>query len=68
MIGKSTIVIAVLLCISSVTCWWEIGHMTVAQIAEKRLKTIGEAAALDKFNQLVKAFSSLTDGRSNTFV
>lgn len=36
------LIVAVVLCVGTVTCWWEVGHMAVAQIAEKRLKAIGE--------------------------
>lgn len=54
--------------LSVATCWWEVGHMAVAQIAEKRLQELNQSAALDKMNQLIKAFANLSDGRSNTFV
>jgi hypothetical protein len=54
--------------LSSVNCWWELGHLLVAQISEKRLKNIGETHSLDRFNELIDAFAELTDGRSNTFV
>lgn len=29
------------LCFGTTLCWWEVGHMAVAQIAEKRLKSLG---------------------------
>jgi hypothetical protein len=51
-----------------VGCWWEIGHLLVAKIAEKRLMSLGEATALAKFNTLIHAFEDFTDGRSNTFI
>ena len=54
--------------LSVATCWWEVGHMAVAQIAEKRLQELNQSVALDKMNQLIKAFANLSDGRSNTFV
>jgi hypothetical protein len=54
--------------LSSVNCWWEFGHLAVAQIAEKRLKNLGETAALSKFTTLIDAFAELTDGRSNSFI
>lgn len=38
---KSPLFLALVLCLVSVNCWWEIGHITVAQIAEKRLKALG---------------------------
>lgn len=60
-------VVFAVLCVS-VSCWWEVGHMVVAQIAEKSLNLLGENVALAKFTTLVKAFENLTDGRSNTFV
>ena len=67
---KVTITGILLLCLSlsSVTAWWEIGHMTVSQVAQLRLQDLGETTALDKFTELIVAFSNLTDGRTNTFV
>lgn len=57
-----------LMLLSVATCWWEVGHMAVAQIAEKRLKELNQSVALDKMNELIKGFASLSDGRSNSFV
>lgn len=31
------IILIIAICLSTVSCWWEIGHMAVSQIAEKRL-------------------------------
>lgn len=28
-------------CLATANCWWEVGHMAVSQIAEKRLKSLG---------------------------
>lgn len=42
--------------------------MAVTQIAEKRLKELGQTDALEHMVQLVQAFAPLSDGRSNTFV
>jgi len=38
---KSPYILILIFCLASVNCWWEIGHITVAQIAEKRLKNLG---------------------------
>lgn len=38
---KTIALVTILMCLSSVTCWWEVGHMTVTQIAEKRLTELG---------------------------
>ena len=56
------------ICLVSVSAWWDIGHMTVAQIAVNRMQDLGHQDALDKFTKLIEGFSNLTDGRSNSFV
>lgn len=54
--------------LASASCWWEIGHMTVAQIAANYLKDQGHEQALNKFTALIDGFANLSDGRTNTFV
>lgn len=65
---KIILLLTVVLCLTGVHCWWQIGHMAVSQIAEKRLAQLGQTVALSKFTSLIKAFENLTDGRTNTFV
>ena len=66
-IGASSLLVFSI-CLMSVAGWWDTGHMTVAQIATNYLKSTGGENALNKFTQLVEAFSNLTDGRTNSFV
>lgn len=49
-------------------CWWELGHILVAQVAKDRLVQLGKTSALDKFTQLITALNNLTDGKSQTFI
>lgn len=53
---------------TSTFCWWELGHILVAQVAKDRLNQLGKSSALNKFTELITAFNNLTDGRSNTFI
>lgn len=55
-------------CLVSVSAWWDIGHMTVAQVAVNRLKELKQDEALAKFTKLIDGFANLTDGKSNSFV
>lgn len=64
----STLAIVLICFAAFANCWWEVGHMAVTQIAEKRLKELGQTDALEHMVQLVQAFAPLSDGRSNTFV
>ena len=59
----------VLICflIGMTVSWWDVGHMLVSKIAEIKLKENSQAA-YDNFNELIKAFENLTDGKSNSFV
>ena len=56
------------ICLVSVSAWWDIGHMTVAQVAVDRLKELNQEEALNKFTKLIDGFANLTDGKSNSFV
>jgi hypothetical protein len=47
--------------------WWDKGHMLVSQIAYNHLTNTNQVAVRDRFNQLIAAFNSFTDGRSQTF-
>ena len=49
-------------------CWWELGHILVAQIGKDRLTQLGKTDALNKMTDLINAFNNLTDGKSNTFI
>lgn len=53
---------------TSTFCWWEVGHILVAQVAKDRLNQLGKSSALNRFTELITAFNNLTDGRSNTFI
>ena len=66
---KNLLAIALIALLATTTlCWWEVGHIVVAQIAKDRLLQLGKNSALDKFTQLITAFNNLTDGRSQTFI
>jgi 3-methyladenine DNA glycosylase AlkD len=47
--------------------WWDKGHMLISQIAYNHLTDLGATSIRDKFNALITAFNTLTDGRTNTF-
>lgn len=47
--------------------WWDKGHMLISQIAYDHLTDTGDISIRDKFNALITAFNTLTDGRTNTF-
>ena len=59
--------LCLILLTSTTLCWWDLGHMTVAHIAQEYLKSQNKTDSLNKFTQIVNAFNKFTDGRSNTF-
>ena len=66
---KNLILIVFLaLFVSQATCWWELGHILVAQVAKDRLMQLGKNDAFRQINDLICAFNNLTDGTSNTFI
>ncbi len=66
---KNLLILTLVALLASTTvCWWQLGHIVVAQVAKDRLNQLGKSSALDKFTQLITAFNNLTDGRTNTFI
>ena len=65
--NKVSVVLLLFLLCGTGFCWWDLGHMLVSKIAEEKLKKESQQA-YDNFNELVKAFENLTDGKSNSFV
>lgn len=63
-----SIFVCLLLLANLSLAWWDVGHMTVAQIAELYLIENGKVDAFNKFNQLILAFKGRTDGKTDTFV
>ena len=48
-------------------CWWDVGHMLSAAIAEARLNQLNPYASV-KFRELVTSINNLVDNRSQTFI
>ena len=67
--GNKLLLLTMLSClILSSMCWWEQGHILVAQIAKDQLMKTNNTHAYDKIEELIKAFVGLTDGNSDTFI
>lgn len=48
-------------------CWWDVGHMLTAAIAESKLLQEDPYAAVH-FRELIYSINELCDGRSSTFI
>jgi hypothetical protein len=48
-------------------CWWDVGHMLTAAIAEIRLNQLDSYAAVN-FRELVNSINELVDNRSRSFI
>lgn len=48
-------------------CWWDVGHMLTAAIAEAKLLE-EDPYAVVHFRELIYSINELCDGRSNTFI
>jgi len=48
-------------------CWWDVGHMLTAAIAEIRLNQLDSFAAAN-FRELVTSINELVDNRTRTFI
>ncbi len=51
----------------TVLCWWDVGHMLTAAIAEIRLNQLDSYAAVN-FRELVNSINELVDNRSRSFI
>jgi hypothetical protein len=50
-----------------VTCWWDVGHMLTAAIAEIRMNQLDPYASVH-FRDLVGSINQMCDNRSRTFI
>lgn len=64
---KSNIILLLALLQVLALAWWDKGHMLTSQIAWNYLTDTNNLNARDKFNQLVVALNSFTDGKTQTF-
>jgi len=64
---KSNIILLLALLQILTHAWWDKGHMLTSQIAWNYLTDTNNLNARDKFNQLVVALNSFTDGKTLTF-
>ena len=48
-------------------CWWDVGHMLTAAIAEIRMNQLNPYASV-KFRELVGSINNLVDNKSRTFI
>ena len=60
------LIIVALLPLLSV-CWWDVGHMLSAAIAEIRLREISPYSYA-RFNELITSINNLVDNKSRTFI
>lgn len=68
MIKKTFSLVFLMMLICGSMCWWELGHILVAQVAKDRLIELNKTNSLNRMTELITAFSNLTDGRTNTFI
>ena len=50
-----------------VTCWWDVGHMLTAAIAEIRINQLDPYSSIH-FRELITSINALVDERSRTFI